>query len=124
MSRLRIRFHENPAFPWNPVWYEDSLPAAMDFASAEQLQAEADAEGLADIVYLGPSAFFPDCKPQKSAMTGDLEELIAEQADAVGTTPDAGNKEWPTGYPLLRFLAWWRLALMENGAYLELSVIE
>jgi len=124
MSRLRICFHENPAFPWDSGSYDTALVAPyIDFGSREQLKAAADAEGLAAVVYAGYESLFPDCKPQHSALTGDLEETVYALADDLVGTPDDHFERWPAAYPLLRFLAYWRLALLEEGAYLSLTAI-
>ena len=122
MNRLRICFHENPAFPWDPGSYDTSLLRPyIDFESGEQLKAAADAEGLAAVVYSSFESLFPDCKPQRSALTGDLEEAVYALADELVGTPEDHFEQWPDGYPLLRYLAYWRLALLEEGAYLSLS---
>ena len=124
MSRLRICFHENPAFPWTQATHAASaLPVYIDFNSAQELKAVADAEGLASVVYAAPDTLFPDFEPQRTALVSDLEEEIYELAEEVtGGLPD-DVEQWPTAYPLLRFLTYWRPALMEQGAYLELSLI-
>ena len=124
MSQLRIRFHENPAFPWDSGSYDAALvPPFIDFGSREQLKAAADAEGLATVIYSGYESLFPDCKPQNSALTGDLEATVYALADELVGAPDDHFERWPAAYPLLRFLAYWRLALLEEGAYLSLRGI-
>ena len=124
MSRLRICFHENPAFPWDAGSYATALiPPHVDFGSGEQLKAAADAEGLAMVVYSGYESLFPDCKPQHSALTGNLEEAVYALADELVGTPEEHFEQWPAKYPLLRYLAYWRPALLEEGAYLSLSSI-
>lgn len=125
MSRLRVCFHKNPAFPWSLATHAASaLPVHLDFESVQQLKTLADAEGLASVLYATPDALFPDFKPQITSLVTDLEEEIYELAEAVTGGLPEDVEQWPTDYPLLRFLTYWRPALMEQGAYLELSQLD
>ena len=101
-----------PLAPWES-------PASLVFPSVRALQEAADAQGLRQLFYDGPDALFPDCAPGKATFGADAEELVWELACEQTEEPEDATT-WPAGYSLLQFLTFWRLALNEHGAHLEL----
>lgn len=110
--------HENQQAMPEPLAAWESPPFLV-FSSVQSLRAAADAQGLQELFYDGPEALFPNCTPGKATFLADAEELVWELAcDQTDEPEDATT--WPAGYSLLQFLTFWRLALNENGAHLEL----
>ena len=117
---LYLQYRQATALPVDvPLAFWES-PYCLVFSSAQQLTAAADAQGLAEMFHSGPQALFPGCQPGVSHLTADDEELIWELACEQTDGPE-NAMAWPAGYGLLCFLTFWRSALMDNDAFLELS---
>jgi hypothetical protein len=94
-------------------------PPSLVFSSVRALQEAADAQGLKHLFYDGPDALFPDFAAGTANFWADAEELVWELACEQTDDPEDATT-WPAGFALLQFLAFWRLALNESGAHLEL----
>ena len=101
-----------PLAPWES-------PVFVTFSSVKALQDAADAQGLKALLYDGPEALFPRCEAGTAWCWADAEEEVWELASQLTQDPDDATT-WPAGYQLLCFLTFWRLALNESGAHLEL----
>jgi|GEM_PF-6437271 len=94
-------------------------PAFMMFPSVQTIQDAADAQGLRALFYDGSEALFPRCEAGTAWFWADAEEEVWELACELTQDPEDATT-WPTGYELLHFLTFWRLALNAPGAHLEL----
>lgn len=94
-------------------------PAQLVFPAIEHLKMAADAQGLQALFYVGPDALFPDCAAGTAFFWADAEEEVWELAEQQSPDPEDARC-WPPGFELLCFLTFWRLALNEPGAHLQL----
>ena len=95
-------------------------PAQLVFPTMQALKATADAQGIKTLFYDGPEALFPDCAAGTAIFCADAEEEVWGLAVEHSPNPE-DVRCWPPGFELLCFLTFWRLALNETGARLELA---
>lgn len=116
---LHLHFRHAYGLPMGEPLAAWESPPSLVFPSVQALQEAADAQGLKELFYDGLESLFPGCAPGKANFWADAEELVWELASDLTDDPEDGTT-WPAGYALLQFLTFWRMALNEHDAHLEL----